>query len=92
MIDKIKKLLNWFKGKKTYIVCAATISVAVLEFYLKQIGLVTMVTEIFAALGLAGLRNGITSSLETIVIAYLQSKETTPDVVENNINNQQNNQ
>jgi hypothetical protein len=62
----MKVITNFLEGKKTYIVCAATIIIAVCQFYLKDINGTYAISEILAALAAAGIRNGITTQIDAI--------------------------
>ena len=53
-------MIKFLDGKKTYIVCAVSIVVALGELYLRQIDSQTTINMILAALGAAGFRSALT--------------------------------
>ena len=54
-------MLNFLQGKKTYIVVGATLVYAVLGVVLHFMDMHTAIGVVLGALGLAGLRNGVSN-------------------------------
>ena len=52
-------MITFLQGKKVYLTCAATIIIALLEVYLKQIDTQTCINMILVAVGAVGFRSAI---------------------------------
>lgn len=70
----MKDLWNYLSGKKTYIICLATLVYAVLGGLLNLLPWDQAVAMIFAALSVAGLRNGLSNSIEEILYLLTRKK------------------
>jgi len=53
----VKQVIDWLKGKKTFVVCIAALIVAIMGLY--DVEVPEEVWAVFAALGLAFVRAGI---------------------------------
>jgi len=58
-VNRMEPIVN---GRKTYLVCLVSIVYAVAGFYMKTLDLNQMIQMILAALGAAGLRDGVAKS------------------------------
>ena len=71
-------IINWLKGKKTYFLAALAVIYAIAGFYTGHLDSTTAISTIWAALGAAGLRNGLTTELEKVALASVNATTPTP--------------
>lgn len=66
MTNLIEQFRAFLAGAKTYITAAAAVLTALAAFAVGEIDLVGLVTAVFAALGLASLRAGVTTEVKKV--------------------------